>query len=270
MHTKIEPFEKVLLASFLALLLLALIGPAIAQGTHHHDFADRRTWGFLLNAGDVLSNLPFAVWGMVGLVNLFRPHGHYDCLDASQRRLAALFFVGLLVAAIASAWYHWQPADSRLVVDRFGMVVAFAGLLGLAASDRVSSRGGWWLALAVLACGPLSIAHWSISGNVLPWAVVQFGGMALLLRLAFLKPLPDALAVRWGLVIALYLFAKVLEQTDVAVYALTSGLVSGHSLKHIVASCAAWPVIKAMQCHRKQAECAAADAYKKSIPRSAS
>jgi hypothetical protein len=33
----------------------------------------------------------------------------------------ALFFTGLLLTAAASSWYHWQPDDAGLAVDRCGM-----------------------------------------------------------------------------------------------------------------------------------------------------
>jgi hypothetical protein len=85
---------------------------------------------------------------------------------------------------------------------------------------------------------------------VLPWLVLQFGGMALILWLATRLPIPNAkgaLAIRWGVVILIYATAKVLELADHAVYDLTSQLISGHSLKHIVASCAAWPVVSALR-----------------------
>ena len=47
--------------------------------------------------------------------------------------------------------------------------------------------------------------------------------------------------------ILIYALAKLLELADHEVYAWTSQLVSGHSLKHGVASCAAWPVIAALK-----------------------
>jgi 1-acyl-sn-glycerol-3-phosphate acyltransferase len=46
--------------------------------------------------------------------------------------------------------HHWQPNDAALIFDRLGMVVAFAGLTGLAAANRVSARAGRLLGLAVL------------------------------------------------------------------------------------------------------------------------
>jgi divalent metal cation (Fe/Co/Zn/Cd) transporter len=59
--------------------------------------------------------------------------------------------------------------------------------------------------------------------------------------------LPGALAVRWGVVVGLYVLAKGLELADHAVFDLSGQLVAGHSLKHLVAACAAWPVIGALQ-----------------------
>ncbi|HYP70910.1 MAG TPA: hypothetical protein VEP93_08480, partial [Variovorax sp.] len=46
--------------------------------------------------------------------------------------------------------------------------------------------------------------------------------------------------------IAAYALAKVLEMADGAVYELTLHLVSGHSLKHVVAALAALPVLAAV------------------------
>ncbi len=234
--------EVWLLFAVLALSLLAAFAPPLAQAPHFHDFADQRSWLGMPCALDVLSNLPFALFGLWGL----RVLGRVPQLDATQHRLAALFFGGLLVTALGSAVYHWAPDDAGLVVDRLGMTVAFAGLLGLGVAMYLSARAGQALAAAVLLLGPVSVAVWAAQGNLLPWALLQGGGMVLLLVLAVMKPLPGALAVRWGLVIGVYVVAKALEQYDAVVFAATGQFVSGHSLKHLVAAFAAWPVISAL------------------------
>ncbi|HYW57094.1 MAG TPA: hypothetical protein VE934_09040 [Polaromonas sp.] len=240
---ELEKNEGVLLGVVLALLAAAIFGPFVAQPGHLHGFADQRSWWGIACTMDVLSNLPFALWGVLGLACLVWKKRD---VSVAQKAMAALFFVGLLVTAGASSWYHWQADDAGLAIDRLGMVLAFAGLLGLAAADRISSRAGMVLGLAVLVLGPLSVAVWFASGNVLAWAALQFGGMALVLWLACVKPVPGALAVRWGWVIVIYAIAKLFEQTDEAVYALSAQLVSGHSIKHVIASFAAVPVIAAI------------------------
>ena len=121
-----------------------------------------------------------------------RLQGHLDSRFADRlyglegNSLAALFFGGLVCTAVGSAIYHWQPHDAGLLWDRLGMVLPFAGLLGLAATGRVSARAGWVSAAAVLVAGPLAVAWWAHTGNLLPWAVVQLGGMLVVLALACL------------------------------------------------------------------------------------
>lgn len=236
--------EAVLLGAVLLLALLAVFAPPLAQAPHFHDFADQRSWLGLPCALDVLSNLPFALFGAWGLHRLGR--GPATALPPPQRQLATLFFAGLILTALCSAWYHGAPDNAGLVVDRLGMTVAFAGLLGLGVASHVSTRAGRAFAAAVLVLGPLSVWAWSVSGNLLPWALLQGGGLLLLLVLAVMKPLPGALVVRWGLVVAIYAVAKALEQYDAVVFEWTGQLVSGHSLKHGVAAFAAWPVISAL------------------------
>ena len=267
-----EKTERSLLVAVLLLLAVAIFAPPVAQPVHQHAFADPRGWGLIPCALNVLSNLPFALWGAAGLGLLARRRAlasPVTPVNIAQGRLAVLFFTGLLLTAAASGIYHWRPDDAGLVMDRLGMVVAFAGLLGLAGADRASPRAGVLLAVAVLLLGPLSVWTWSATGNVLPWVLVQFGGMLLVLALACLKPLPGALAVRWGVVIMIYAAAKLFEMADEAVYAATSQLVSGHSLKHVVASFAAWPVVFAVLTqHKSRAEFASTSRTRESATES--
>lgn len=246
MRINIEQPERRLLLAILLLLIMAIFGPAILQPEHQHDFADQRVLGHLPFAADVLSNLPFALWGVYGFICLWFASLN-DTISKQTLALAALFFAGLLITAVASAWYHLQPNNTGLAIDRLGMSVAFAGMLGLAAADRASLRAGVLLSAFVLVLGPVSIWVWTATANVLPWLVLQFGGMALILWLATRQPMHVALAIRWGLVILIYAVAKILELADHAVYDLTSQFFSGHSLKHIVASIAAWPIASALR-----------------------
>lgn len=243
--------ETGLLVTMALAIALACLGPAVAQYDHYHAFADQRTlWG-LPFAMDVLSNLPFALLGAWGLMRLRstdapRPRAVF-VTDEVQRDLAKLFFAGLVITAVCSGYYHLQPDDAGLTVDRMGMLVPFAGLLGIAATDRISARAGPWTAAAVLTLGPIAVGVWAMTDNLLPWSVLQGGGMLLVVALALRKRELGAWGVPLVAVIAWYALAKVLELGDHQVLSLTQGLVSGHTLKHVAASMAAWPVIAVMQ-----------------------
>ncbi len=235
--------ETILLIAAVLALLAAVFGPSVAQHDHYHTFADQRDLLGLPFAMDVLSNLPFAIAGLLGLVMLVRSP------KQPQRNYAVLFFAGLIVTAIFSTLYHLNPNNDTLALDRLGMVAGFAGMLGLATAQRISARAGVATTAAVLLLGPVAVAVWAASANLLPWALLQGGAMVMLLVLSLCKPLltvPSAFVVNLLPVIAFYTVAKLLELGDHQVFELTNHLISGHSLKHTVAALAAWPVLAAI------------------------
>jgi hypothetical protein len=213
---------------------------------HGHPFIDARVlWG-VPNALDVLSNLAFVPLGAAGLWVLHRA----PSVHSAARQSATVFFIGLLLTCISSSIYHWAPSVWGLAVDRAGMAVAFAGVLGLAAAERISLRAAPWVWSVVLLAGLIAIMLNYAMGVMAPWIAVQFGGMAVVLWAAAQPRRAGAVGVRWGVVIAIYVVAKCLELGDEAVFHATGGLVSGHSLKHVVASLAALPVIAALRHNR--------------------
>jgi hypothetical protein len=111
----------------------------------------------------------------------------------------------------------------------------------------------------VLAAGMLAIMLNFVVGAVAPWAVVQFGGMGVVLWAAAQRAQGSAIGIRWTVLIAIYAVAKLLELGDEAVFHATQGFISGHSLKHIAASLAALPVIYALRHNAKQGDKAAAN-----------
>lgn len=250
--------ERLLLCFVPLLVLAAIVGPVLpgAAFTGLH-FADSRALHELPNAMDVLSNLPFLLLGVAGLHRLHRIRRQHrieaqhtaPASDVHRQALqcATLFFVGLIATCAGSAFYHLHPDALRLAADRAGMTVAFAGLIGMAVCDRISLRAGLPMAGFTLASGLLAVAVWRAGGNLLPWALVQFGGMALVLVLAVVRPLQGALGLRLGGAIACYALAKALEAGDDVVYEATRHLVSGHSLKHLAAALAALPVLHALR-----------------------
>ena len=231
--------EKYLLAALSVLTLAALFAPALpAASWHIPHFVDTRAWLGVPNAGDVLSNLAFLAMGVWGTERL---RGRSDAPVG-----ASWFFVGLILTCLGSGFYHLDPdMPQRLIADRLGMAVAFAGFLGIAASERISVRAGEAVLVLMMVAGLL--AAWVARDNLTPWAVVQYGGMALAVGLALTRPRPGAVGVPLGGVIVFYVLAKLFELGDAAIFEATRHLVSGHTLKHLSAALAAWPVIRALR-----------------------
>ncbi len=212
---------------------------------HVHPFADARSWWGIPNAGDVTSNIPLLIagaWGIWATANKrVRP------LHESTRLALLVFFAGLVLTSAGSAMYHWAPDAFRLVLDRLGMAIAFAGVLGLAMAERVGAQTARNTVMAVLVLATLSAVMPFTHANPLPWVVVQLGGMAFLAWAAARRPLPTALGVSLGSVIAWYALAKILELGDGFIFEATGRALAGHSLKHLAAAMAAVPVIRALR-----------------------
>ena len=245
---RISAVEWSLALAALAWLALAVWGPVVTQPARYHEFADQRTLWHVPFAMDVLSNLAFAWTALAGIRALRRLAARR--VTNMQRAMAMLFFTGLLLTALGSAWYHAQPTDATLAVDRSGMAVAFAGILGFAIACHVSER-----AAAIAGPALLLLGAWAANGgtgNLLPWVALQGGGMVVLVWLALLRRRRGAPDVRWSVVIMAYALAKLFELQDHQLYQMTGGLVAGHTLKHLAAALAAGPVVAALADLRRQ------------------
>lgn len=261
--SRLAPREAALFLVLLSLALLAVLGPDLpARAGGGTTLADARSWRGLPNFMDVLSNLPFLAIGLWGLLRLHSlDHAHQRAqagLPSPQQHVLAeppvdaldcawLFFAGLMLTAAGSVFYHLEPDALRLAADRAGMAVAFSGMVGMAVCERVSQRAGWPAAWFTLGGGLLAVAVYHETRNVMPWAVVQFGGMLLVLGLALARPVSGALGLRLGGVIFFYALAKLFELADAAIYEATAHWLSGHTLKHLTAALAAWPVLHALR-----------------------
>lgn len=242
MHCREAPIRRReigLAVAVAALLVVAALLPPTAQDAAYHRFADTRTLLGVPHALDTLSNLAFIVGGIAGLVLLA---ARRLTLESRVTTLAAtITFAGFVLTGLGSAWYHLGPNDAGLAWDRLGMTVCFAGILGLAAAQKAGDRAGLALLAVVLVLGPASVLGWAVTRNVAPYAVMQFGGMGILLGLAVLpsaRPGPH-----WTALIGAYALAKGFEQADTQIFELTGRMVSGHTLKHVAAACASLAVI---------------------------
>lgn len=214
-----------------AALAVAANGP-IAQCPDYHRFADQRTLAGVPHALDVLSNVGFAAVALAGAAHVARgrPSGY------------ALFVVSLLLTAFGSAFYHLDPNDARLVWDRLPIALACAGLL---LGVRAESRGRRENPLATFALALVAAASvywWNLTGDLRPYLLLQALPLVLIPMWQWIHQAPRERRVAFGIAIGLYVLAKAAELGDHAIYE-TAGLVSGHTLKHLLASLGAAVIV---------------------------
>jgi hypothetical protein len=230
---KSQLIENVFGLAILGMVALAFFLPAIAQNPDYHAFADRQIILGIPNGMDTITNLAFVVFGLWGLWQMYT-RKHIQGLRALNAGVFVFSF-GFVLIGIASAIYHWSPSDETLAIDRFAMSISFAGVIGMLAADRLSERAGVLALVALLCLGPSAVAVWATTGNLTPYAVLQFGGIVLVLVVALLTPATKN-GPNFLLLLLIYGLAKIAEAFDHSIYSATSELISGHSLKHLIAS----------------------------------
>ena len=241
----------------LALLVGLLLHGPVAQWENYHAFADTRAWLALPNAADVLSNLPFLLAGALGLRGVARCSGSWP-----SRNAWLLFCAALMCTSAGSSFYHWAPNNAALVFDRIPIAWACVALTSALLAEHLHPR---WASASLLATAALiatgTVAYWWFTeqrgvGDLRPYLFVQMLPM-LLVPLALLLRLPaleagSTPASAWWAVLGLYAAAKATELADHAILA-TTGWVSGHTLKHLLAAAgAAWIVHAVIRARRHQ------------------
>lgn len=214
-------------------VLLFVIGAALqsvwplAQPASYHHFADERALGEFHNASDVLSNLVILAAGVLNLGWVIRHWRHRPPQFAGMCVAAP----GLVLTAFGSAWYHAAPTDATLVWDRLPMTIVFAGILAMLWTSVTRQRVNWAQMLIGVAVSLGTIGYWLVFDSLWPYAILQFGGLAVIVVMTLTARVDAPLA--WALVIVFYAIAKVFETFDWQVWALSDHLFAGHALKHV-------------------------------------
>ena len=243
--------HRLLAGSALLFGLAALLVPAMPQPLSYHAFADCRTIWSIPNFSNVLSNLPFLVGGAAGLLVAWKGGGNFH--DPREQLPYLVFFLGALLTSFGSAYYHLAPDNPRLVWDRLPMTLGFAGLVSAALAERVSARIGLRSLWPLLAIGAATVIFWYGSeragrGNIIPYAAFQGWSITAIVLLIGLFPArryDHGYLLVWAA--AWYGLAKVFETSDLAIYRLSDGLVSGHTVKHLLASGAVFSIVRQLK-----------------------
>lgn len=238
------------LRKHLPLLVIVILSGAaiwhgpIAQLADYHGFSDRAVVLGVPHFADVLSNLGFAllaVWGWVQLA----PNSRHAAITHGWAGYR-VFLIGLFLTAIGSSYYHLDPDNARLVWDRLPIALACGGVLAGVWGDcrrRQSARLAAWLALAAV----LSVAWWHFTeqagaGDLRPYLLLQGLPLVLIPLWQWIYEIPRADRRAFGGALLLYVIAKFAELHDHEIAAML-GVLTGHTLKHLLATAAAALVV---------------------------
>jgi hypothetical protein len=239
--------------SFLALLTLiaivvVIMHSAIHQDQSYHDLADKRTILGIRNGWNVLSNLPFIFVGIFGIFQLRRA-----IASPGIKTVYAILFTGIFLVGWGSAYYHYTPSNATLIFDRIPMTLVFMALLSATVAEHIHEKAGVRMVWPLIALGLVSALYWYYTesigeGDLRLYGLVQYYPMVFLPLILLLFPAPVYNRGLWQLTgaIAWYLVAKICEHYDKEIFSLT-GLVSGHTLKHLAAAASTWYLVRMFQ-----------------------
>lgn len=224
--------KSIFCISILLSLVVILGFSPITQPQDYHNFAEQRNILNIAHFGDVVSNLSFIIVGILLLGKIPK----WDAFELYKDQV--LLFKGLAYSCIAlgfgSGYYHLNPTNPTLAWDRATMVLGFAVIFydSCVRYDIFCKRNAFPNALITTALFLGTVVFWVVFDRLEPYVFVQFFTMFVLVVLAVknYKEIPSGHLFNmffW------YALAKVFENQDKVIFALTRETISGHTLKHI-------------------------------------
>lgn len=235
-------------ASWIASLVVVLVitgvfmQPPIMQDPAYHDFADRRDLLEIPNFLNIISNLAFLAVGMAGILLCALPRK-----ELGARRAWLACFAGVALVSFGSAFYHLAPDNSTLVWDRLPMSVGFMALTVAVLAEWVNPRLERALLAPAIVLGIASVMYWHYTDDLRPYVLVQFLPLLMMPAVLFLSDCPQRGRGYLLAALVVYLAAKLAEHYDHAVFSLTGEIISGHSLKHLLAGLALFVVYRMLR-----------------------
>jgi hypothetical protein len=223
-------------------VLIFLQGP-IPQHPEYHNFADTRSLHVNIpNALNVISNVPFFFAGLYG-IRVLTHHSHGAFEIPKHRAAYWVLFTSTCLVAAGSAYYHWWPTMETLFCDRLPMTIAFMSIVTILLTEKVNPQRGHRTLLPLIAIGMFSVAWWLFTelhparvGDLRLYIIVQCSPVLLTPMIVCFYPDRYSHTFYMHITTGLYVAAKITEVLDRQIYEWTGELVSGHTLKHLIAA----------------------------------
>jgi hypothetical protein len=244
------------LIAFTLLVIISYLwlGAPQHQPQSYHSFADTLSLFGLPNFFNVTSNIGFLIVGLMGMYYL---HDNWQVKEKFKNPNEAIafyvVFLGSVLLAFGSGFYHTAPDNITLMADRFTMTVGFMGALSFIIIERIDLKWGLKLMPILLVIGIASVIYWITPemlggvGELKPYILVQGLSLALIFVIYFLYPPTYSHGKFILYALGFYVLAKILEVFDQIIYDTLGVGLSGHSLKHIASAVGVYYILKYIQ-----------------------
>ena len=245
-HSILRGFALITLFTLAALSVFRM--PLVPQSMEYLQFADQTRILGIPHFWDVTSNFLFLVSGFLGLrllredknLAFFEPEESKGKKDQAERKGYFLLFSGLIATCIGSVFFHLDVSLERLVWDRVPIVFVFVTFYSLIVYERVGPKWGkaTWFFFMIYALG--SVFYWHHTelqgqGDMRAYILVQFFPITTIPIMLIFFPGHYDRVRDIVLVMVAYGVAKGAEVWDHEIYDGLGGLMSGHTLKHLIA-----------------------------------
>ena len=236
----------IVVATAALIVALAVLAPPELQDEAYHDFAPTALFG-VADFGIVASNGAFLV---VGLWGLWRVAGRrlapWPFGSPGEHWPYLIFFLGVVLIAFGSGYYHAGPTTETLLWDRLAMTVAFMALLAAFIADRIHLGVAVAVILPLLlVLGALSMAAWWVTDDLRLYRVVQALPMLLIWIICLLFP-GRMTRIKYAAWMAFWFgLATFCDLFDKTIHGWIG--FGGHAIKHTLAAIACFTILAMLE-----------------------
>ena len=234
-----KDYSLLIFISLIASVFMLLV-PAISQDHSYHVFSDQREILGIPNFLNVISNIPYVLFGVMGCLLIVKESS--IGIIKPLKYIYLVFFIGVVFVCLGSAYYHLNPSNSTLLWDRLPISLAFMSFFTVIIGEYVDEKIAGRLFIPLLFLGLSSVVYWYWSetvgkGDLRLYILIQFLPIVLIPVIIWLYTSRYTHNYYFLLIIVCYVLAKLFEVADQFVFDVT-GFVSGHSLKHVISAMA--------------------------------
>jgi hypothetical protein len=219
---------------------------SVPQDFRYHSFVDSRTFWGIPNMLDVLSNIPFIIIGILGIITTSKILKNPEFKASAFQYL--IFFSGVFLTGFGSAYYHYAPSNETLIWDRLPIAILSIGFFGTVISEMISSKGSLILVGPLVLIGIGSVLYWYYTeslgrGDLRLYGIVQFLPLVLISLILLMYQLPNNYLPYIIALMIFYALSRIAEAFDHEIFEALR-YVSGHTLKHLFAAAGTYCILK--------------------------